>query len=277
MSSPTTSTAFSAVTRLEPAGGPGTFDAQVHPNWTIGGKPNGGYLLALLARAAVAVVVHEHVVAASAHYLHAPDPGPARLTTEVLRTGRSADQVRVRLAQDGRACVEALFTLGTLTGSAPYWAGGVPSAGLDADGRPGPADGMRVPGTNPAGLRVAIMDEVDLRLDTDTTGFATGRPSGRGELRGWLALPAGEAFDPVSLLYAVDAFPPATFDVELTGWVPTLELTAYVRALPGPGPVRVLHRAQLVEAGRVDEQSWVFDSTGRVVAQATQLAGIRLG
>jgi hypothetical protein len=116
-----------------------------------------------------------------------------------------------------------------------------------------------------------------VRLEPGTSAFTTGQPSGRGELRGWLALPDGESFDPASLLYAVDAFPPATLDIELTGWVPTLELTAYVRALPAPGPVRVLHRAQLIDAQRVDEICFIWDHKGRLVAQGTQLAGIRLG
>ena len=128
-----------------------------------------------------------------------------------------------------------------------------------------------------AGLVVSIMEQVDLRLDRSSLGFGRGRPSGRGELRGWLALRADEAFDPLSLVYAVDAFPPATYDVEMTGWVPTLELTTYVRALPAPGPVRVLQRAQLIDAQRVDEACWVWDCTGRLVAHGTQLAGIRLG
>jgi hypothetical protein len=126
-------------------------------------------------------------------------------------------------------------------------------------------------------LRVAIMDQVDLRIDPADLGFAAGRPSGRGELRGWLELPAGEIFDPNSLLFAVDSFPPATFDIEPTGWVPTLELTGYVRALPAPGPVQVVQRAQLIDAQRVDESCFVWDSTGRLVAHATQLAGIKLG
>ena len=33
--------AFSEVSELQPVG-PGSFDADVHPAWTIGGKPNGG-------------------------------------------------------------------------------------------------------------------------------------------------------------------------------------------------------------------------------------------
>jgi hypothetical protein len=38
-----------------------------------------------------------------------------------------------------------------------------------------------------------------------------------------------------------------------------------------------LQRAQLVGAGRVDESCFVWDRSGRLVAQGTQLAGIRLG
>jgi hypothetical protein len=57
--------------------------------------------------------------------------------------------------------------------------------------------------------------------------------------------------------------------------VPTLSISAYVRALPAPGPVRVLHRAQLIDDDRVDEICFVWDATGRMVAQSTQLAGIR--
>ena len=90
-------------------------------------------------------------------------------------------------------------------------------------------------------------------------------------------LPGHEQFDPTSLLFAVDAFPPATFDIDFSGWVPTLELTVYVRALPAPGPVRVLHRAQLIDGQRVDEACYIWDNTGRLVASSTQLAGIRLG
>ena len=263
---------FADVTALQSEAG-GRFAAELHPDWTIGGRPNGGYLLAILARAAVEVCAHEHPIAASAHYLHAPEPGPVQLSTEVLRAGRSASQVRVRMNQGAQACVEALLTIGTLdVGSKPYWTDGVPDVeSLD------PADAIRVPGRTPTGVRVAIMDQVDLRLDPGSLGFAHGRPSGRGELAGWLALPDGEPFDAVSLLYAVDALPPATFDIEMTGWVPTLELTVYVRALPAPGSVRVLQKAQLIDAQRVDEQCWVWDGAGRPVAHGTQLAGIRLG
>lgn len=275
MTSPATASAptpFSELIRLA-SDTTGRFTGELNPHWTIGGRPNGGYLLAMLGRAAAAVSPHGYVIAASAHYLQPPEPGPVAIEAEVLRQGRSASQVRARLAQEGRPCVEALVTTArTEESGSPYWDAGLPAASsVSYD------DCVRLVPRTPDGTAVAIMEQVEVRLEPATSGFLTGAPSGRGELRGWLALPGDEPFDCFSLLYAVDAFPPATFDVEYAGWVPTLELTVYVRAVPVPGPVRVLQRAQLVESRRVDEVCFVWDSAGRLVAQGTQLAGIRLG
>jgi hypothetical protein len=263
---------FSAVSAVTPRE-PGRFSAEIHPEWTVGGKPNGGYLLSMLTRAATSTSEHDHVIAASTHYLRSPEPGPILIETEFLRVGRSASQVRARMEQDGKSCVEALITASHLSGDAtPYWERGLPERSQSNY-----ADCPRLIPSLPNGGRAAIMEQIEVRLDPDSMDCVSGRPSGRGELRGWLALPGAEAFDPTSLVFAVDAFPPATFDVEFAGWVPTLELTAYVRALPVSGPVRVLQRAQLIDAGRVDESCFVWDMSGRLVAQGTQLAGIRLG
>jgi hypothetical protein len=266
---------FSAVTALTPTGSDSSaaasYDADVHPDWTIAGKPNGGYLLAILGRAAVAAGPHPHVIAASATYLRPPDPGPVQIIAELLRGGRSASQLRVRMLQGDATCIESLITTSELQrDTEPYWSGVAVPDIADAD------QCLRVPSISPTGLPVPIMDQIDLRLDPADTGFARGEPSGRGELRGWLALPGDEAFDPISLLFAVDAFPPATFEVAPSGWVPTLQLSAYVRALPEPGAVRVVHRAQLIAAEKVDEVCSVWDHRGQLVAQGSQLAGIRL-
>jgi hypothetical protein len=263
---------FSAVSAVTPRE-PGYFSAELDPGWTIGGKPNGGYLLAVLARAATSMGAHHHATAISAHYLHSPEPGQVLIETEISRAGRSASQIRARMTQDGQACVEALITASHLSGdSTPYWERGLPERS-----RSRYEECPRLVGNLPNGNQVALLEQIEVRLEPDSMGFTTGRPSGRGELHGWLTLPDAEAFDATSLVFAVDAFPPATFDIEFSGWVPTLELTVYVRAIPAPGPVRVLQRAHLIDGGRVDESCFVWDVTGRLVAQGTQLAGIRLG
>jgi len=252
-------------------------DVTIDGGWSIGDKPNGGYLLAMLARAAVEAGAtiegpgHPHAVAAHAAYVGPPVPGPAEVHSEVLRRGRGMSQVRARLVQGGDTRVEATFTLGRLLPDAEPWWGGdampvVPELGAE----------RRTPTDGPGGVPLPIMAHVDIRLDPATAGFTRGAPAGVGELRARLSFADGRQPDALALLYAVDALPPATFDIaRTTGWVPTLALTAYVRALPAPGPLVVRQRAGLVEAGTVDEICDVWDSRGRVVAQATQLAGIR--
>lgn len=264
---------FSQVSAVTPRA-EGRFAADVSADWTINAKPNGGYLLAMLGRAALASTPHPHVLSASAQYVAPPEPGPVDIDVHVLRVGRSASQVHARMTQDGQDCVESLITTSTVPDSdtAPYWTAGLARADV------APFDDcLRLPGQSPTGMPIAMAEQVDLRLDPATTGFAVGRPGGSGELRGWLALQAENEFDPVSLVYAVDAFPPGTLEVEVTGWVPTLELTVYVRALPVPGPVQVVQRAHVIDGQRVDEACFVWDGSGRLVAQGTQLAGIRLG
>ena len=167
---PRSFSAVSAVTQCEP----GRFLAEVDPEWGIGGKPNGGYLLSMLGRAATSIGVHPHVTAASAHYLHSPKPGPVLIETELLRAGRSASQIRARMKQDGQPCVEALITASELAAdTAPYWDGGLPELSQSRF-----EDCPRLIPSLPNGNRVAIMEQVEVRLDPDSAGFTAGRPSG---------------------------------------------------------------------------------------------------
>jgi hypothetical protein len=113
-------------------------------------------------------------------------------------------------------------------------------------------------------------------LDPACLGWAVGEPSRQGELRGYLSFADGREPDALSLLLAVDCLPPATFDLGVTGWVPTLHLSAWVRSAPAPGPLVVRQTARLVQGRTVDETCDVWDSRGRLVATGHQLAGIRL-
>jgi len=260
---------------VEPLGG-GRYGAMLDPGWAIGSKQHGGYLLVVLAKAAVAEAAIGapaellHPAAISAHYLAAPDSGPAEVTVQVLRQGRTASQARATLVAGGRRCVEALVTCGELAPSGPpYWSD-VPVPEL-----PPEQDCVAAPASDPR-FTVPIFAEVEVRLDPATAGFAVDRPAMAGEVRGYARM-APTPPDPYAVLVALDILPPATFDLGLTGsWVPTMELTAYLRALPADGPLRVRQRARLVADSRVDEDCQVWDSTGALVGSATQLAALRL-
>jgi hypothetical protein len=267
---------------VEPLGG-GRYGATLDPGWAIGPKPHGGYLLAVLARAAVTeagaptapgapppIADLPHPAALSAHYLSAPDPGPAEVAVEVLRQGRSATQTRATLWAGGRRCVEALVTCGRLRPAAPpYWSAvPLPDLPPEADCTPATSTDPRFP--------LPIFGELDLRLDPATAGFARRRPAMTGEVRGYVRASAA-APDPYAVIVALDVLPPATFEIGLGGaWVPTMELTAYLRALPAAGALRVRQRARTVTGDRVDEDCDVWDANGVHVGSATQLAGVRL-
>jgi hypothetical protein len=98
---------------------------------------------------------------------------------------------------------------------------------------------------------------------------------GQGGAAGLEPFADGRDPDPLSLLFFNDAIPPATFRIGSTGWVPTLQMSAYVRARPAPGWLGIRMTANLVADGMVDETCVLWDSTGQVVAQASQLARLR--
>lgn len=267
-------TTFTAATAVD-SHGDGRFAVELSPDWTVLGKPNGGYLLALMARAAEARlaelgVLHPFPVAASALYATVPDCGPAVCVVEVLRAGRSASQLLVSIEVDGARTVAAQYTFGGLDHHEPVRY----SVAAPIDVAPF-ADYVRLPSVNQVGSHIAILEGSEQRLDPATLGFARGETSGVGELRGWVRFDDGTDFDPFSLLFAGDCFPPATFNLGSVGWVPTLQLTVYLRAVPAPGPLRIRQSITVVHGRLVDEVCHVVDAEGTLVAQATQLAQAR--
>ena len=245
-------------------------DIDIDPSWSIGGRPHGGYLLSLLAATALDDD-HPDPLAVSAHYVSPPAETFGTVDLERLRTGRRVASSRVRLSQDGDVRVEALVSSGRWTPDAsPYWRG----RGAPPD-LPPLEDCPRAPSTGPGGTKVGQLDHVDLRPDPSTVMWAVGEPAGAAEIRAWLRRDDGADASLLDLVVFADALPPVTFDLGLFGWVPTLELTVLLRGLPAPGWIRAVQRATLLQDGWLDEECELWDSRGRLVAQARQLAGYR--
>ncbi len=267
---------FDEATALSDEIGPGQFEADINSLWTVGDKPNGGYLLAILGRAARLVGAPEgsdwEPVSSSITFLRPPSLGRATVRTVVMRSGRSAAHVRSVLEQDGQDLADAVFVV----------AGLPPSPAVRYDGTPplvapGPEECVRLPPTLPGGTRVGIMEILDLRLDPATLPFANPTPpaEAKAELRGWARFANGRQPDALSLLFSPDAVPPATLLIGSTGWVPTLQMSTYLRARPAPGWLGIRMTANLVADGMVDEVCVVWDDRGHVVAQGSQLARLR--
>ncbi|TBO58638.1 thioesterase family protein [Streptomyces kasugaensis] len=259
---------------------PGVYDAHLAAGWTIAQAVNGGYLLALVGRALGDALPHPDPSSVTAHYLTASVPGPAVIRTEVVRTGRTMSTgtaTLVQFTEDGTEIerLRVLAAYGDLDALPDdVRTSAKPPAIPPREHCPGPDSAPGGRASVPGGTSFA--ERIALRLDPATAGWAVGAPSGKGEIRGWFGLADGREPDPLSLLLTVDALPPTAFELGLSGWVPTVELTAHVRRRPAPGPLRVALTTRNLAGGFLEEDAEVWDSADRLVAQARQLARVRL-
>ena len=258
---------FRAAVAIEPLGD-GQFRAELGDRWTVGPKAHGGLLLVLLARAALARLdadapgLAPDPLAIAADFLRAPDLGAVTMTTEVLKTGRTASVVVVRMHQDDRLMLSASVTAGRLPDAEPRW----------SEAREQPVEPPEEAINPAAGATVfGLAHTCDLRFDPATMAFLR-REQAPPVLRGW----ARTREEPVDVLFALlagDILPPTVFNLGGTpGWAPTVQLTALLRAHPAPGWLRVASRADVVAGPWFDEDVTVVDAAGRVVCQARQLA-----
>lgn len=261
---------FAASTVLTDVGG-GRFTAELGSLFSIGGKAHGGLLMVLLTKAALARLDAERggqtaldPVVVGTEFLRAPELGTVELETELLKLGRQASVAAARMSQNGTLLLTATVTAGELPDADPAWLAESPMP-LEP-----PADAIEVvPDVrNPAeGLAAAT----EARFDPATMAFLR-QETAEPMIRGWMR-PRGEDPDPLFALLAGDALPPTVYNRGLrSGWAPTVQLTALLRARPVPGWLALESRSHMIAGAWFDEECTVRDATGRVVCQARQLA-----
>ncbi|PWN02411.1 TesB-like acyl-CoA thioesterase 3 [Nocardioides silvaticus] len=237
--------------------------------WRVGGGLNGGYQLSMIGNAIRAALPdHPDPVAVSAYYISPAVAGPATVVVRPQRVGGRTATVAAELQQDSDVRLSVLATYGDLDA-------------FPSDVRT-TAEPVDLPPRDQCVPNTLAPDEIkemapftqrfEMLFHPDEVGWAVGKPSGRGQISAWFRLADEREPDPLSLLMAVDALPPVTFDLGMMGWAPTVELTAHVRAKPAPGWLRLRHRTRNIAGGFFEEDCEVWDSADRLVAQSRQLA-----
>jgi acyl-CoA thioesterase len=243
----------------------GLYTTELDGDWSIGNAMNGGYLQLPLVRAVLAESALPHPIAVTTDFLAPPVGGTASIEVERLREGRSAGTYRAVLRQDGKQLLTASVVTGMLTEDA------APEATtFTVPEIPAPEECFRVPADTGTGVRVGLLDHVEVLLSPESGTALAGDRSLR--LTGWFRAGQDVEPDPLLCVLGCDAFAPVTFTLGTYGWAPTVQLSTYLRALPVPGWLRVEVTGAMVADGWFDEECAMYDSAGRLVAQSRQIA-----
>jgi len=253
--------------------GPVSTSVDLDETWRVLAHVHGGYLLATMVETALRQADparHPHPVATAATYSRPARPGPATVDTYLLKTGRTVATYRVVARQNGQDCAQAFVTAGRLPepGEQPHWISPLASP------PPIPPVADCVPLASPHGTIPGVSTHVEQRLAPETATWTTTSGAGEADIRGWARMI--DNWDPVLAQFILaDAPPPVTFDLGITGWVPTLSLHVLLRQVPMPGWHRFRHHALLLSGGMLDEDCALWAEDGSIVTQARQLATYR--
>jgi acyl-CoA thioesterase len=257
---------------LAPAG-PGAWDVSLPDRWNVGRHQNGGVLLAAASSGLGAATGQPHPLTVTAHYLRPVTAGQATVRATVIRQGRTAGTGMAELGQDGAERMRVIGTFGDLAArreaGTPVPAVAPPICGPDSC-----ADLFELLLQSPSGSRTLTraLRNFEIRVDpAHGWGLDEG---GYPALSGWIRL-RGEETVRVSMLAGfADGFPPTLLSHAELGWLPTLELTLHVLAVPVADEpwLRAELRTRTVTGGLVGEDGELWDASGQLVARFRQLA-----
>lgn len=260
------------------SGDSGIYQCELSTDWRIWG-PNGGYIAAILLRAAAAVSQFDRPATLSVHFLAPADFSTVEIRAEVLRGGKRSESVRASMTQHGRPIAEAMV-----------WLVGDDTAGVDLDWTtmpsvPGPADLKPIEDLvdeEEEGPPFPFWDNIECRpiewIPRDE--WDTKRPM-YPAYRNWFRLrPAATFDDPVLEAARVVVFAdlvgwPAlvrAFTPGEIGWMaPNLDLNMTFHQSPTAEPYLFLDgEAPLSTNGLAGGTGRVWTPDGRLVATTTQ-------
>ncbi len=258
---PTTPHTFAPPTAVEA----GRVELTIKEGWDVFTIPHGGYLLALAGQAVLAATEARDIFTITVHYLRKAAVGPLAFDVTEVGGSRRFTTVTAVGTQDGQPVLSVMASVGQredVTG--PTWHASEPWDPAEVTLSPRATDpelGFPTP---------AIAHRFNLQLDLDSVPFVHGRTSDDTTLR---AVMDTDVVDQLTALLACDVTMPAAWNaLGSKGWVPTLELTAHVRARPVPGPLRVTAVTRHVQDGLLEEDAEVHDHAGTLIVQSRQLA-----
>ena len=253
-----------AVTRT----GPGVYETNVSENWWVVRGPHGGYLASILLRALIDTVddAERSPRSLTVHYAAAPEAGPARIETEVIRSGGKLSTLSARLLQNDSTVAIAMAAFSKDWGGLDYSDQTMPES-------VGPEDGFPVHEVDSVPEFVKRFHMMATLGDPPMSG------SEHARLGGWIRMAEPVLADSVVVATLMDAWMPVVFPVATEQIVaPTIDLTIHFRApLPHPGAEQDdyyfgVFWSHLARDGFFEEDGELWSKDGVLLAQSRQLA-----
>ncbi len=246
---------------------PDFFDLDLSENWSISKRPNGGYLMAVIAKAMQWRSNKKATPIITANYIVAPKNGNATIQVEVISESTTFTRLMAKLFQDGKECIRALGTF-----SCEPEEGGIEVFEANPPKMDSFENCMQVPIIPDNKL----FDHIDLRLDPSCTGWLGGNLSEQSKFKGWVGFKKYRPLDVSAILLFADTFPPPVFSrFGPSAWVPTIELSVNIRAIPSTHLLVGVFTSRFVSAGLVEEDGQLWDTNGKLVAISRQISKYR--
>ena len=253
--------------------GDGEFRITISDGWAINNAANGGYVMALMAQSMAPTSATDadwtngeslNAAIVTANYMGRCLHRPAHIRVETM--GESLHYIRkeARLIQDGK---ERIRALGTFVKPSDAQFNTVyekePEAVAPWE------DCIRVPAID----GYSLFNQIDLRLDPVSAGWMQGDLSTVSVMKGWVEFKDERPIDLAAITLFADAFPPCVLASHgMVAWVPTIEYSVNVRALPTSFRLKGIFTTRFISEGFVEEDGELWDESGTLIALSRQIA-----
>lgn len=244
-----------------------SYSGHITENWSINGIPNGGYLMAILAKAMLQHSEMKSTSIITANFLNRCEPGDAIILIEKMSTSRQFDRIQASLYQNGKEKIRSFGTFANENNACV-----VESYEVSGPKIPALEKCVSVPEVP----NYPFFGQMDVRLDPICAGWMSGKLSDTSESKGWIKFKDDRPFDLLSILLIADSFPPAVISSQgMVAWVPTLEFSANIRNIPTTDWLKCIFRTRFITCGLLEEDGEIWDQTDQLIAISRQIAQYR--
>jgi hypothetical protein len=257
---------FDQDTSLIP-GEPSTFSGHITKHWSINGIPNGGYLMAILAKAMMQKSEFKSTPIITANFLERSETGKAEISIERMALSRQFNRMQAVLNQNGKEKIRAFGTFASEKNQCL----------LENYEKSAPEITKLENCTLVPELpNYPLFGQMDVRLDPACTGWFSGKLSDRSETRGFVKFKNDRPFDVLSVLLIADSFPPAVMTSQgMVAWIPTLEFSVNIRNVAATKWLKCVFRTHFITCGLLEEDGEIWDQDDRLIAISRQISQYR--